>query len=90
MNQSIVTTYPVTDRVQEALQVSLRGVDELLPQARLWLHGHLHAPSNYLVQGQHADGAPWQCRVVANPLGYARKGEQAQFFPRHCVALSLP
>ena len=32
MNQSIVTTYPVTDRVQEALQVSLRGVDELLPQ----------------------------------------------------------
>ena len=66
------------------------ALDELLPQARLWLHGHLHAPSNYLVQGQHADGAPWQCRVVANPLGYARKGEQAQFFPRHCVALSLP
>ena len=32
MNQSTVTTYPVTDRVQEALQVSLRGVDELLPQ----------------------------------------------------------
>ncbi|MGF6212172.1 tyrosine--tRNA ligase [Comamonas sp. 4034] len=32
MNQSTVTTYSVTDRVQEALQVSLRGVDELLPQ----------------------------------------------------------
>ena len=32
MNQTTVTTYPVTDRVQEALQVSLRGVDELLPQ----------------------------------------------------------
>ncbi|WP_312410915.1 tyrosine--tRNA ligase [Comamonas sp.] len=32
MNQSTVTTYPVTERVQEALQVSLRGVDELLPQ----------------------------------------------------------
>ncbi len=32
MNQSIVTSYPVTDRVKEALQVSLRGVDELLPQ----------------------------------------------------------
>ena len=66
------------------------ALDELLPQAHVWLHGHLHAPCNYLVQGQHADGVPWQCRVVANPLGYARKGEQAQFFPRHCVALSLP
>ena len=25
--------YPVTDRVQEALRVSLRGCEELLPQA---------------------------------------------------------
>ena len=33
MNQSTVTTYPVTDRVKEALQVTLRGVDELLPQS---------------------------------------------------------
>ena len=32
MNQSTVTTYPVTDRVNAAMQVSLRGVDELLPQ----------------------------------------------------------
>lgn len=63
------------------------ALDDLLPQARLWLHGHLHAPSDYTVQGQRADGRPWKCRVVANPLGYARKGEQAQFQPRSCIAL---
>lgn len=45
-------------------------LDDLLPQAQLWLHGHLHAPSDYTHLG---------CRVVANPLGYARKNEQAQF-----------
>lgn len=46
--------------------------DDLLPHAALWLHGHLHAPSDYTLQG---------CRVVANPLGYARKKEQSQFSP---------
>lgn len=60
------------------------ALDELLPQARLWLHGHLHAPSDYVVQGTHGDGRPWRCRVVANPLGYARKGEQ-NAFRHHCV-----
>ncbi len=60
------------------------ALDDCLPHARLWLHGHLHAPSDYLASGTHADGSPWSCRVVANPLGYARKGEQAAFQP-HCV-----
>jgi hypothetical protein len=46
------------------------ALDDLLPQAQLWLHGHLHAPQDYLHQG---------CRVVANPLGYARKNEQTLF-----------
>ncbi|RGE43734.1 tyrosine--tRNA ligase [Comamonas testosteroni] len=32
MNQSAVTSYPVTDRVNQALEVTLRGVDELLPK----------------------------------------------------------
>ena len=32
MNQSAVTTFSVTDGVGRALEVSLRGVDELLPQ----------------------------------------------------------
>ena len=46
------------------------SLDELLPLATLWLHGHLHCPNDYVKHG---------CRVVANPLGYARKGEQAAF-----------
>ena len=46
------------------------GLDDLLGSARLWLHGHLHCPADYVKNG---------CRVVANPLGYARKGEQDGF-----------
>jgi hypothetical protein len=61
------------------------ALDSLLPHAQLWLHGHLHAPSDYTVQGFHGDGTPWQCRVVANPLGYARKGEQAAFKAQCCI-----
>ncbi len=48
------------------------GLDELLPLAKLWLHGHLHCPVDYIQHG---------CRVVANPLGYARKGEQEGYRP---------
>lgn len=57
------------------------ALDHLLPHARLWLHGHLHCPSDYVRHG---------CRVVANPLGYARKGEQAQFNPTLCLSLPDP
>jgi tyrosyl-tRNA synthetase len=32
MNQALTSLYPVTDRVREALAVSLRGCEELLPQ----------------------------------------------------------
>ena len=55
------------------------ALDDLLPQARLWLHGHLHAPSDYVHQG---------CRVVANPLGYARKNEQALHRPNLLIELA--
>ncbi len=48
------------------------SLDELLPRAVLWLHGHLHCASDYQQSG---------CRVVANPLGYAVKGEQDGFRP---------
>ena len=48
------------------------ALDHLLEGVALWCHGHLHAPSHYVLNG---------CRVVANPLGYARKGEQDQFEP---------
>ena len=46
--------------------------DELLEGVDLWLHGHLHAPCDYRLG---------RCRVVANPMGYARKNEQARFQP---------
>lgn len=52
------------------------ALDHLLPQATLWLHGHLHCAQDYLSQG---------CRVVANPLGYARKNEQLAFDPQKIV-----
>ena len=48
------------------------ALDDLLPLAQFWLHGHLHAPSDYRHRG---------CRVVANPLGYAGKGEQEGYRP---------
>lgn len=54
------------------------ALDALLPHAQLWLHGHLHAPSDYVHAG---------CRVVANPLGYARKGEQAHHRPKLLIEL---
>lgn len=53
-------------------------LDELLPLAQVWMHGHLHCPQDYVVRGVE-DGRPWACRVVANPRGYASKGEQAAF-----------
>lgn len=46
------------------------ALDDLLLRADLWMHGHLHAPSDYVHNG---------CRVVANPLGYVRKDEQKAF-----------
>ncbi|MDB5850194.1 MAG: metallophosphoesterase [Rhodoferax sp.] len=55
------------------------ALDKLLPQARLWLHGHLHAASDYVRHG---------CRVVANPLGYARKNEQVAFDPKRLISLT--
>jgi predicted phosphodiesterase len=54
------------------------ALDEQFAQAQLWLHGHLHAPSNYWASG---------CHVVANPLGYARKNEQAHFQAAGCIEI---
>ncbi len=63
------------------------ALDGLMQHAQLWLHGHLHAPSDYGVAGRRSDGTPWQCRVVANPLGYARKNEQERFAARCSITL---
>lgn len=49
------------------------ALDDLLPLADLWLHGHLHCPQDQRIG---------RCRIVANPLGYADKGEQAGFAPQ--------
>jgi Icc-related predicted phosphoesterase len=46
------------------------ALDHLMPKAQLWLHGHLHCAHDYVHLG---------CRVVANPLGYAKKNEQVAF-----------
>ncbi len=48
------------------------ALDDLLPLATLWLHGHLHCAFDY-----HQHG----CRVVANPMGYTAKGERENFRP---------
>jgi tyrosyl-tRNA synthetase len=37
MNQQLKSQYPITDRVRQALQVSLRGCEELIPQDE-WQH----------------------------------------------------
>ncbi|MFN4115685.1 MAG: metallophosphoesterase [Inhella sp.] len=54
------------------------ALDDLLPLADLWLHGHLHCAQDYRVG---------RCRVVANPLGYAAKGEQ-EGFQAQCVLVA--
>jgi hypothetical protein len=56
------------------------ALDALIPWADVWMHGHLHCANDYLVEGV-AGGRARTCRVVANPLGYASKGEQAAFRP---------
>ena len=57
------------------------ALDDLLPHANLWLHGHLHCPTDIQVGS---------CRIVANPLGYASKGEQDAFRPTLTVSVNLP
>ena len=62
------------------------ALDDLLPRADLWLHGHLHCPSDY-VHTSEQQGVAHRCRVVANPLGYAGNGEQEGYRPQLCVEI---
>lgn len=57
------------------------ALDDLLERATFWLHGHLHCCNDYRHRG---------CRVVANPLGYAEKGEQAEFRPELLIDTGQP
>ena len=52
------------------------GLDAWLAQADLWLHGHLHCPTDVQVG---------RCRIVANPMGYAVKNEQDGFLPHQLI-----
>jgi predicted phosphodiesterase len=54
------------------------ALDAWLPRADLWLHGHLHCPTDIQVG---------RCRIVANPLGYSDKDEQAGFVPRQLISV---
>lgn len=54
------------------------ALDDLFPLVDVWMHGHLHCANDYTVRGSDS-GPAWACRVVANPLGYLSKGEQAAF-----------
>lgn len=57
------------------------SLDELLPLAQLWLHGHLHCQQDY---------EAGDCRVVANTLGYAARGEQDGFREQLVIDTGAP
>lgn len=40
------------------------------PEIKLWVHGHTHSSSDYMIDG---------CRVVCNPRGYVFAGEDSAF-----------
>ncbi len=48
-----------------------------IPEIKLWAHGHIHSPSDYMV-GDY-------CRVVANPRGYA--SESYDTYPDYKVKI---
>jgi Icc-related predicted phosphoesterase len=50
--------------------LSAANLDHLVERAPLWVHGHTHAGKDYQLGG---------CRVISNPRGYVRFGEDAGF-----------
>jgi predicted phosphodiesterase len=75
--QSVAPEY-ASDPVSAAFASCL---DDLVSKATLWIHGHTHTSFDYLID---------HCRVVANPLGYMKKGgnaENANFDPSLIVEL---
>jgi tyrosyl-tRNA synthetase len=57
MNQASVTKYPVTDRVREAMAISLRGVEEIIPQED-WLQK---------LAKSEANGVPLRIKLGLDP-----------------------
>lgn len=87
---TVVITHMAPSRRSVALEYASDPVsgafasdlDELVCLATLWIHGHTHTSFDYSVG---------RCRVVANPLGYMKRGGQAEndnFDPNFIVELS--
>ncbi len=57
------------------------ALDDLLPLADLWLHGHLHCPTDLQLG---------RCHLVANPLGFSDKQEQQAFLAQQVIELRAP
>jgi predicted phosphodiesterase len=55
-------------------------LDDLLGRAALWVHGHIHGPSDYVLDG---------CPVIANPRGYVGLREDERFDPALVVDVGL-
>lgn len=76
--QSVSPEY-ASDPVSAAFASSL---EDLTSKATLWIHGHTHTSFDYLIH---------KCRVVANPLGYMKRGgnaENAFFDPNLIIELN--
>lgn len=59
-------------------------LEELVQQADLWIHGHMHDSSDYTLG---------RCRIVCNPRGYMRRSgapENAGFDPNFIAELDVP
>lgn len=77
-NKSITPEY-AADPVSAAFASNM---EDLVSKANLWIHGHTHTSFDYVLN---------QCRVVANPLGYMKRGGEAEngdFDPNFIVNLS--
>ena len=55
--------------------------EDLLPGARLWVHGHLHCRHDYRLRG---------CRVVCNARGHGRRGEAEGYDGQRSVEVFEP
>lgn len=65
----------VADKFKESVTSAAYSshLDDMVAQADLWIHGHMHESSDYYLNG---------CRVLCNPCGYIARGggaENSQF-----------
>lgn len=55
-------------------------LDDLFPQADIWMHGHLHWAQDYRAG---------RCHIIANPLGYPVADEQRHFQPQRLICVPV-